>query len=268
MKFIHVTDTHLVPAGQLLFGLDPIQRLNACIDDINTHHGDAGMCIITGDIADRGEPEAYADMNRCLARLSLPWHVLVGNHDHRDRFKQAFPQAPTDENGFVQSALETEAGVFLCLDTIEPGTSKGSYCGHRRRWLRRRLAEYRGRSIYLFMHHPPFDIGIPSLDRVGLREKEEFARAVDGFDTIRHIFFGHVHRPVAGSWRGIPFTTMRGTNHQVPFDLETVKPVPHSHEPPAYAVVFLDDRQTTVHFHDYLDKTTLDESGGAYTYAG
>lgn len=40
-------------------------------------------------------------------------------------------------------------------------------------------------------------------------------------------------RPVCGSWRGIPVSTMRGLNHQVPFDLHTVSPVPKSHEPPA-----------------------------------
>ena len=62
-----------------------------------------------------------------------------------------------------------------------------------------------------------------------------------------------VHRPIAGSWRGIPHSTLRGTNHQVPLDFDAVEVVPKSHEPPAYAVVFLEEGQTTVHFHDYLD---------------
>ncbi len=46
---------------------------------------------------------------------------------------------------------------------------------------------------------------------------------------------------------------MRGTNHQVPFDFDAVEVVPKSHEQPAYAVVFLEEQQTTVHFHDFLD---------------
>ena len=46
---------------------------------------------------------------------------------------------------------------------------------------------------------------------------------------------------------------MRGTNHQVPFDFDALDVVPKSHEQPAYAVVCLEERQTTVHFHDYLD---------------
>ena len=65
--------------------------------------------------------------------------------------------------------------------------------------------------------------------------------------------FGHVHRPVSGSWHGIPFNTLRGTNHQIQFDLNVDDYLPINHEPPAYCVIFLEPQQTTVHFHDYLD---------------
>jgi hypothetical protein len=71
--------------------------------------------------------------------------------------------------------------------------------------------------------------------------------------TSNNFFFGHVHRPVSGSWHGIPFTTLRGTNHQVQLDLKAEDYLPISHEPPAYCVIFLEPQQTTVHFHDYLD---------------
>jgi len=48
---------------------------------------------------------------------------------------------------------------------------------------------------------------------------------------------------------------MYGTNHQVLFDLQEPEVIVKTHEPPAYAVVFLAPDQTTVHFHDYLDRT-------------
>ena len=77
------------------------------------------------------------------------------------------------------------------------------------------------------------------------------------YKNIKHIFFGHVHRPVSGSWLGIPYSTLRGTSHQTPLDFEAVDVVPKSHEPPAYAIVFLTEDQTTVHFHDYLDRSRI-----------
>ena len=33
MKFIHITDTHLVAPGVPLYGLDPCERLAACLAD-------------------------------------------------------------------------------------------------------------------------------------------------------------------------------------------------------------------------------------------
>ena len=59
-KFVHITDTHFVPPGNLLYGLNPIDRLALCVADINRNHSDAAFAILTGDLAHKGEPEAYA----------------------------------------------------------------------------------------------------------------------------------------------------------------------------------------------------------------
>ena len=56
MKLIQVTDTHLMPRGTDLNGLNPIERLEACIASITEHHSDAELCIITGNLTDRGDP--------------------------------------------------------------------------------------------------------------------------------------------------------------------------------------------------------------------
>lgn len=47
MKLIHLTDTHFVRPGLRLFGLDPQARLDAAVDDINTHHANADLVVIT-----------------------------------------------------------------------------------------------------------------------------------------------------------------------------------------------------------------------------
>jgi hypothetical protein len=70
---------------------------------------------------------------------------------------------------------------------------------------------------------------------------------------VQHLFFGHVHRPISGSWQGIPFSSLRATNHQVALDLHGSRAVPGSFEPPAYAVVLVDRHLTLVHNHDFLD---------------
>ena len=267
MKIVHITDTHLVTPGRSLYQTDPYERLAQCIDDVLAHHGDAAFCVITGDLAHKGEAAAYEGLARQLARLAMPVYPLLGNHDLRAPFRASFPQALDDGNGFVQGVLRREEGDFVFLDTLDEGVNGGQYCDSRCAWLRARLDESGERPVYLFMHHPPFSIRIPCVDRIALLQPERFGRVIEGRRNIRHLFYGHVHRPVCGSWRGIPVSTMRGLNHQVPFDLHTATHVPKSHEPPAYAVVFIDPDQVTVHFHDYLDRRTLVKVGDHFEYA-
>ncbi len=254
MKIIQVTDTHLMPHGTELNGLNPNERLEACIASITELHSDAELCIITGDLTDRGDSDAYNDFRNILQNLSIPYYPLIGNHDHREIFCEVFPHVTRDEHGFVQQMLKTTVGRFLLLDTVEHGRDWGVYCEKRAAWLRSQLESVEDEPVYLFMHHPPFNIGIPALDRINLQEdKMRIRQIVNDFPNIKHLFFGHVHRPVSGSWHGIPFSTLRGTNHQIQLDLKTEDYLSISHEPPAYCVILLEPQQTTVHFNDYLD---------------
>ena len=141
MKFVQVTDLHIVPRGSKLLELNPSERLSACIADINQRCGNASFCVFTGDLTDRGDLEAYRVLRECLEDLELPYHLMLGNHDRRATFYQIFPDAPRDENGFLQFQLETDGGRLIFLDTLDEGRSAGVYCEKRRQWLMRRLHE-------------------------------------------------------------------------------------------------------------------------------
>ena len=78
-KFIHITDTHLVPPGEMLYGLNPIDRLALCIADVNRNHGDAAYAVVTGDLCHKGQPEAYGV---CLLEED---QMIVHMHDFLDR---------------------------------------------------------------------------------------------------------------------------------------------------------------------------------------
>jgi 3',5'-cyclic AMP phosphodiesterase CpdA len=150
---------------------------------------------------------------------------------------------------------------MLVLDTVEPGSHGGSFCPRRCAWLGDQLAAAGDKAVYLFMHHPPFPIGLPSLDRMRLDDPGPFVAAIEthaNITNIRHIFFGHVHRPLSGSWRGIAFSALPSTAHQVALDFQTVSPVPKTREPPAYGVILLGPEQTLVHVNAFLDESRIE----------
>jgi Icc protein len=255
MKLIHITDTHLVAPGLRLYGLDPRARLDAAIADINHHHADAELAVITGDLTHWGEVEAYRSFLQAVRELRMPYVVLVGNHDRRAACLDVLSAAPRDPDGFVQGWRDTSCGRLVFIDTLDEASDAGQLCERRLAWLAAALAETPAdRAIFLFMHHPPFEVGVHMMDRIALAERAAFSAVIAPHRArIRHLFFGHVHRPISGSWVGIPFSTLRGTNHQVWFDLSPDCPHLTSHEPPAYAVVLIGEECVVVHTHDYLD---------------
>lgn len=237
----------------MLYGSRPDKRLEAAIDSIRRDHGDAAFCLLTGDLADAGSDAAYAWLAEAVARLPMPSYPLVGNHDRREALLRHFPQLAMDAAGFVQTAIATPVGRFLLLDTLDNGSASGAYCAARRDWLAAQLAGSGDEAIWLAMHHPPLAVGIPSMDRYALRHPAAFwAVLKEHRQRIRHLFVGHLHRPLGGSWHGIPFSCVRSPNHQVAFDMRTTDEVPGNQEAPGYAVVLIDESNVIVHQHDFL----------------
>jgi 3',5'-cyclic-AMP phosphodiesterase len=185
-----------------------------------------------------------------LRRLPMPAHLLPGNHDSRAALRRHFPQLANNDGGFMQAALATPGGRFLLLDTVEPGTPWGSYCIQRRKWLAGQLAHASEQPLFIAMHHPPLALGIPSMDQFGLRDAEALWWIIAPHRVrIRHLFFGHLHRPISGSWRGIPFSCCSSPNHQVALDLTTLRgdEVPGCREPAGFAVILIDAESVVVH---------------------
>jgi 3',5'-cyclic AMP phosphodiesterase CpdA len=250
MKIVQLSDLHLTLPGAELFGSAPLARLELAIDRILENHADADFCLLTGDLADAGGDAAYASLAEALRRLPMPAHLLPGNHDSRAALRRHFLQLANNDGGFMQAALATPGGYFLLLDTVEPGAPWGSYCIQRREWLAQQLAAAGDLPLYVAMHHPPLALGIPSMDQFALRDAEAFWSVIAPHRTrIRHLFFGHLHRPIGGSWRGIPFSCTSSPNHQVALDLTTVRgdDVPGCREPAGFAVILIDTDSVVVH---------------------
>lgn len=253
MKFIHLTDTHVVGGRQRLYGADPSQRLRLAVDSINANHGDAAFVIVTGDMTHWGDADAYCAFASEIERLKMPVHLMVGNHDKTSDFAARFPQAPRDENGFVQFAFDTPQARAICLDTSWPGTHAGGMCPARLAWLDDELGSCAG-PVLLFMHHPPFPVGIAAMDRIMMQDAEAFHDVVAPYKSrIRHLFFGHVHRAIFGNWRGISFSCMRGLNHQVALDLcAGAEVIAGDLAQPAYGVALVDGASVVVHMHEFM----------------
>src|SRR5215212_859982 len=171
MKFIQISDLHLTQPGEKVWGLDPLERFERCIEDIIRHHSDARFCVLTGDLGEAGMKEAYEALQDRLQRLPFQSFAMVGNHDDRENLKSVFGTAYCNESGFVQSACTIEGRHFLFLDTLKGGaTSAGSYCETRRAWLNVRLAEAEDQLVFFFKQKTAYEIGHDLMDLIKLED--------------------------------------------------------------------------------------------------
>lgn len=255
MKLIHMSDLHLVPPGERLWGLDPLDRFTAALRDIARNQRDADLCVITGDLADRGEPEAYAALRAALENFPVPTVLLLGAHDNRDAFFAAFPDAPRP-HGFAQSSRIIDGCRLLFLDTLDPGSEAGAFCEDRQAWLREALDGSDDLPVYIFAHHPPFEIRVPLADETRLTPAPGL-RDLLAECPVHHIFFGHVHRPVFCTWQGILCSGVPGLAHQLPLVASSVA-APFSVEPPLYAIAHIGADDTIIHYDAFMHRYSAD----------
>ncbi|PLP60834.1 phosphodiesterase [Mesorhizobium loti] len=248
IKIIQITDIHLVPPGTELRRLDPERRFRDCLEQIEGEHGDAMALVVSGDLTDNGDRPSYELLRDIIADYRLPpVYLTLGNHDRRETFSHVFPSAMDTSTGSVQAQIDLGSQQGIVLDTWMEGKHAGALCRQRLDWLAERL-QLDPRPALLFMHHAPLRVALKRIDQIPLLSDNELWETLAPFrERIRHLFFGHMHRNVSGSWRGIPFTVLSGTTHHGMLDFQT-ELIRDTILDPFYAVILVDERDIVVHF--------------------
>lgn len=252
MNVIWLSDPHFTHEGDVL-GHDPRVRLRAAIDHINAHHADAQFCVISGDMVNRGTQDDYTALRTQLDGLSIPLLPMAGNHDDRALLRQFLPLPDTCMPHFVQYQVSTSEGLIVCLDTQKEGSDAGEFCRERRAWLTDVLEKAEGVPVYLFMHHPPHSLGLPIQDTGKMEDGAAFLDLVSKYECVKHMFIGHIHRPITGTVRGVPFATMRSVLYQAPaprpdWDWETFSP---GEEAPNLGVLTISGTSVTLQYEQF-----------------
>lgn len=236
MIIAQITDLHILPKGKLAYGrVDTASMLRAAIAHLNRLHPAPELVLITGDVADHGDPLAYAHCRELLAGLPAPFHVIPGNHDRRDEFRRAFADQPyLPGSGFIQYAVEDHPVRLVAIDSQIPGQTHGRLCEEQLTWLDETLGQRPDAPTIVMMHHAPFRTGLPHFDGVSLERPETLEAVVRRHPQVERIVCGHVHRPTQIRFGGTIASACPGTAHQVTLDLQPDTEESFSLDPPGF----------------------------------
>jgi 3',5'-cyclic AMP phosphodiesterase CpdA len=217
------------------------------------------MLVLSGDITDHGDRESYERTAELLAACPFPIWPMCGNHDLRGELLHAFPQVQADD-GYLQYVIEQDGLRIVLLDTLEEGRHGGAFCERRQAWLEARLDEAPDTPTLIFMHHPPVVSGIDWMDP-GPDEPwvQRAAAALRGRKQVQAIHCGHLHRPLATRFEGIPLHVTPSVAPLVAMDLRPIDPnLPDGRdlittEPPTYALHHWDGANLVTHYEPISD---------------
>ena len=261
LKFIVLSDLHIVSEGRTSKTLDTAMRLSIGIKAINSRHSDADFCILVGDLADLGKRDAYLRLKEILGELLIPYHITIGNHDNRKEFIKVFGTNLISETGYIDKVIDKKGYRVILLDSAETGQSSGRLSSIQLEWLKNRLSEVPGCPIIIVLHHHANPL-YTRVDSIILNNGKELVRVLKNHKDIRQVIAGHVHYTSTSIWHGIPFTTLAGGHYNVTIPLEQENPeVDRLSGPAQMAVVLGNKDQTVIHFDNYIDGNSILYSG-------
>jgi 3',5'-cyclic AMP phosphodiesterase CpdA len=252
LKFVVMSDLHLLGEGELSLTLDTAARLEQAIDAVIARFDDADFCILAGDLADLGEAVAYERLKSIIARMPIPVHITLGNHDDRPTFLSVFGEDHAAETGKIDKVIDHEGYRIILLDSSEPGRVDGVLEPVQIDWLKARLAEAMDRPVVVVLHHNANALHIHS-DDIRMLEPDAFIDALKTHPDIRQVIAGHVHLTSTASWRGLNFTTLAGGHYSVGFTIDQPETeFPRLAGPGQMAIVVGTPDRTTILFDDFI----------------
>lgn len=211
---LHLSDPHLMGGPKPLYGVvDSEALLRQLFEEVRASGARPEAVIFTGDLADLGEPEAYAKLRAIVdpACRAMGAKVIwaMGNHDDRANFRaglldQPDNDAPVDHSYFVNGLR------IITLDTSVPGFHHGELSQDQLDWLAAELATPAPDGTILALHHPPVPSVLDLAVLVELRNQSALAGVLRNSD-VRAILGGHLHYSTTATFAGIPVSVASAT---------------------------------------------------------
>lgn len=210
---LHLSDTHLRARGSRLFdAVDARENLARALAGIESSGVRPDAIVFTGDLADLGEADAYAQLRALVEpfarRLRTRVFWVMGNHDDRAGLRAHLLDETSDAP--LDRVDELDGLRLITLDTSVPGAHHGELRDAQLAWLADVLATPAPLGTIVAMHHPPVPSVLALAATVELRDQARLAAVLRGTD-VRAIIAGHLHYSTFATFAGIPVSVASST---------------------------------------------------------
>ncbi|MCM2576592.1 metallophosphoesterase [Streptomyces meridianus] len=223
------------------------QRALRVMDHLRALPRPVDALLVTGDIADHGDPAEYEEAARLLA---APFPVLPcpGNHDERVAYRKGLLAEPASD-GPVNRAHHIAGTAILMCDSSIPGRDEGLLDAETLDWIAGTLDGLpRETPALIAFHHPPVGLHHPLPDRYLLGQPAGLATVLASHPQVTAVLTGHAHTAAASMFAGRPLVVGPAVTWTLRLPWEGDRPADRE-QPPALAFHVLDDDgRLTTHY--------------------
>ena len=156
LTWLHFGDLHITTADE-----ENYQDLQALVADANRNlTTGVDFAILPGDNADDGIEEQFKLVRRVLSGLTIPTHIIPGDHDFKPRSLDAYHRALSADRLPKAATINGHRCLFLDIVSAGAGGPDFQIGAEQTQWLEHELvqAEHNRFPVAVFMHAYPGDL--------------------------------------------------------------------------------------------------------------
>ena len=212
---IHITDTHIVAPGEVLYGdIDTGLHLREAVRNINAMRPAPAGVMFTGDLVETGDEESYAYFLELIKPLKMPAWVIPGNHDNPKIMLEVFAGTgcfPATQDGF-QYAIDDLPFRILALNSHCSDTELPGFDEQRLSWLEDQLSNS-DKPVLIAIHHPPMKTGIELVEMGGSDWYQGLKQLLAEYPQVKLVICGHCHTDLSGRIGQVPVYMAPANSH-------------------------------------------------------
>ncbi|MCG8464559.1 MAG: metallophosphoesterase [Xanthomonadales bacterium] len=192
LRLLQISDAHLSADPAAYYrGVHPYARLQQLMPAIQ--HWQPDIVVASGDLSHDCSPASYQHLVEALSPLPCPVMLIPGNHDDIQQQRALCIQQPS-WRVLCENAWENQHWYIDGLNSQWGDRPDGLVSEAALSALGERLREHSEQAAIIFIHHHPFAIGTPWIDRFPLLNSQRLWQQLAPYPQLKILACGHTHQ--------------------------------------------------------------------------
>lgn len=223
---IQISDCHLFgDKNRKINGSNSYYNLRKVFNRIIGLKDKPKLIVVSGDLSQDCTFESYQHLANFLHETKIEYCLLPGNHDDVDVLNKVFDYKFVKNR--VDYFFEFHGWLIYIIDTSVYPNDNGELSQDQILIFEHIIQQNKHLPSVIFMHHHPVLVNSSWIDKMILKDADNFNKIIKSNPQIKAVLFGHIHQAFETMINGTFYGSAPATCYQVKpntekFTIETI----------------------------------------------